>query len=97
VKSLQQRQTAEEQQVWDDALFVLADGDHYLLTLIDGAKGDDVVASLDRVSPWLPSWDSRDKRPRGDWLRLILAACAVLAFALVIVVALASGFGLLRR
>jgi len=91
VRSLGGRQTPEERQAWRDAVITLGDGDHYLLTLIDGARGEDEVASLDRVNPWLPAMSSRRERPPGDRLRLILAACAVLCLALVVVL-LASLF-----
>jgi hypothetical protein len=85
VKSLQKRQTVEEREAWNDALTAMGDGDHYLFVLIDGAKGEGAVASLDRLSPWLPGTNSGGERPPGDWLRLILVACAVLGVALVVV------------
>jgi len=58
----------QDQAKWDDAVVKLSDGDHYLLVLIGTANPSGPV------SPWLPALSETARRPRGDGIRLILAA-----------------------
>ena len=80
--------SAEEIEAWNDATVRLSAADHYLLVSIDGASW----RTKGPLSAWLPTSESRGKRPRGDWMRLTLAAVAVFALC-AIVMLISSVFG----
>lgn len=76
VNALESRNAAGNPQAqadWDSAIVKLAEGDHYLLVLIQGP------ANESPQSPWLPTLNHARLRPQGDWGRLILVAVAVIA------------------
>jgi hypothetical protein len=67
----------EQQSDWDDAVVKLSEGDHYLLLLI-GIGRSEASKPPRQESSWMPSFDPAIARPRGDFLRLIIVAFAVL-------------------
>jgi hypothetical protein len=67
----------DEQSRWDDAVVKLSEGDHYLLVLIGLGR----FPLAGQHSKWLPSFEPAAARPRGDFLRLIVVAFAVLIIA----------------
>jgi hypothetical protein len=76
----------DEQSRWNDAVVKLSEGDHYLLVLI-GLGRPSPGRSL---SKWLPArnfYGTGEVRSPGDFLRLIVAAFAVLfvMFAFVVI------------
>ena len=81
---IQARDAAEsepDQTAWDDAVVKLSDGDHYLLVLINPAPPIAVPAS-----PWLPVLSGPAPKPRGDTVRLILAAVVGCGLLLLVVI-----------
>jgi hypothetical protein len=83
-RSIQARDAAQSEQdqaAWDDAVVKLSDGDHYLLVLINPAPPIAVPAS-----PWLPVLSGPASKPRGDTVRLILAAIVGCALILLFVI-----------
>lgn len=68
------RMSGDEQALWDDAVVKLSEGDHYLLVLIGLGRSEPSA----RTSKWLPVAGAVDKRPKGDFLRLIIVALLVL-------------------
>jgi hypothetical protein len=83
VRGIQAREDAEgeaKREDWDDAVLKLCEGDHYLLTLIDGAASptDSLSSLLDRLEPWVPDLNAPLKWPLGNLKRLILTAIVVI-------------------
>jgi hypothetical protein len=77
VRSLLTRLNPPDQELWNDAVAKLGDGDHYLRVLIDaGSPG--IAASLPSgLRPWVPGFDPGSPRPQGDLRRLIFVALAL--------------------
>ena len=85
-RKIQARDAAESEQdqaCWDDAVVKLSEGDHYLLVLIGSA------GPSGKLSSWLPVLSGPVRRPRGDRIRLILAAI-VCGFVLMFLAVLKS-------
>jgi hypothetical protein len=83
-----QNETAsgDEQSRWDDAVVKLSEGDHYLLVLIGLGRSSPARP----LSKWLPAgnfYGTGKVRSPGDFLRLIVAALAVMfvMFAFVVI------------
>lgn len=75
-----------EQSRWDDAVVKLSEGDHYLLVLVDLGRS----SPSGPLSKWLPVGDfygTGKVRPRGDFLRLVVVALAMVfvMFAVVVI------------
>lgn len=81
VRCLESDSTAEQQEMWDDAILKLCEGDHYLLVLSDGAAPPKppVIPIPSGLRAWLPELKPKRKRPSGDRLKLVLAALVVFA------------------
>jgi hypothetical protein len=83
VRSIEQNNSelgGSEQSLWDEAVIKLSEGDHYLLVLIGLGRS----APDRRLSSWLPAAGVVNKRPNGDFFRLIVVAFAVLAAVAVV-------------
>jgi hypothetical protein len=87
VRNLQARNSREEQEMWDDAVLKLCEGDHYLIVLIDGgtARQNSIFTIPKGLHRWLPSLDSPERRPPGDLVRLVLAAFVAFIVGLVFI------------
>jgi hypothetical protein len=82
VRNLPEHSSPEEQELWGAAVSKLEEGDHYLLFLIAaGATSAEAGGVLSKLGPWLPAPSGSGPRPRGDLLRLIVAAFVVFALA----------------
>ncbi len=84
VRGLESHNTQEEQEMWDDAVLKLCEGDHYLLVLIDaGAPAKTSAFFVPKgLCRWLPNFDDKSRRPPGDRGRLLVAA-VVLTLAII--------------
>ncbi len=65
VRSLESRNTPEEQEKWDEAVLKLSEGDHYLPVLINGAAPSQTFQSFlpKSLQRWLPALDRTQPRP----------------------------------
>lgn len=86
VRNLESRATPEEQDMFDDALLKLSDGDHYLQILIGNASVRSEHSALGKLAPWLPAIDAPAKRRPGDMRRLILVGLGFGALFLIAIV-----------
>ena len=85
VQSLQLQMTPEEQDLWDDAVLKLCDGDHYLLALIDAGAPPSQKSPFSfsqRLRAWLPENQPAGPRPPGDRHRLVLVSLLILLLIL---------------
>jgi hypothetical protein len=91
VRSIESRNTPEEQDKWDEAVVKLSEGDHYLPVLINGAAPRPAFPSFlpKCLQRWLPALDRAQPPPPGDRLRLIVVGFIIFVF--IFVVAALSG------
>lgn len=95
VRSLESHNTAEEQEMWDDAVLKLCEGDHYLLILINGAAPPpkSMFSIPKSLQPWLPTANAPANRQPDDLVRLFVVAL-ILFLAMLTAVIIAA---MLRR
>ena len=89
VRSLLTRLSPADQELWDEAVRKLREGDHYLLVFIDAGSPATGASLPGGLRAWFPD-DRNSPRPRGDLRRLILVAL-VLFMLFFVVMLLFSG------
>jgi hypothetical protein len=89
IRCLLTRLPAADQELWDEAVRKLREGDHYLLVFIDAGSPAAGASLPGGLRAWFPD-DRNSPRPRGDFRRLILVAL-VLFMLFFVVMLLVSG------
>jgi hypothetical protein len=76
IEARDETRSEEEKEDWYEAVLKLCDGDHYLLTLIDGGNSENkaIPSFSGTMERWMPTWDERARREPGDRKRLVLFA-----------------------
>ena len=76
IEAHDETRSEEEKEDWYEAVLKLCEGDHYLLTLIDGGNSENkgIPSFSGTLERWMPTWDERARREPGDRKRLVLLA-----------------------